>query len=609
MKEKNKNIPLYILSFIYLIISILSKEYENITYYSSFITLTIKGQGKSQIFYYNNNNEYCPTTSFPDEVHINNNQQDNISSEYYFNESTNIIKLVYYDNLTNLDCMFYTCKNIIEMDFSNFDSSNINSCYSLFSDCKSLTSINFINFNTSKVQTMQNMFRNCKVLSSLNLSNFDTSKVKNTKRMFSDCRSLTSINLSNFDLSLVTLMSYMFQNCINLKYVEFSNYYTNKLEYIGSLFKNCPKLVSVDLSYFITSKVQNMDFTFYNCKTLTSLNLSNFDTSSVTWIQSMFDSCSNLQYLNFKNLKENKDPINYLNMFRGIPDNIVICINETKAPNIVKLIKNKFCHSIDCSEDWNLNKKIIINETNNCTYTCNNDIKYLYGYKYKYYNKCSNLYDINSSNKLKCKSDSEDFILYSIIDNNQNLCISCNDLFNSKEPKMPNFEKYIDCNTNPEGYYLNESNNNNYIYKLCFETCKTCEIQGNNINHNCLLCNDYFPFSFRNNNYFNCYNNCIYYFYYDINKSIYYCTNDSFCPNEYNKLKLEKKECIKNCSLDNEYKYEFENICYKKCPEKSISSDDNKYFCETLCNDSYPFLIIKTQECVDYCDINKLKLR
>ena len=635
-KEKRRKISLYILSFIYLMNPILSKEYNNIIYYSSFITLTIKGPSTSKIFYNNYNNIYCPKTIFPDEIYINDILQSNISSEYYFNESINIVKLIYDNQLTNLNCMFYTCQNITEIDFSNFDSSNIKACGSMFNLCKSLTSINFTNFNTSQVTQMQRMFENCKALKeidlsnfntsnvatmeymfqnceafeSINLSNFDISKVGNIRGMFSYCYSLTSINLSNFNFNLINYMSYLFRDCINLKYIELSKYYTNRLQYIGSMFKNCQSLISVDLSYFKTNYVYNMDFTFYNCKSLTSLDLSNFDTSRVTWIESMFDSCSNLKYLNFQNLKEKPNPFKYDNMFRGLPDDIVICINETKAPNLVKLLKDKICHSIDCSITWNENKKIILNETNSCTYTCNNDIKYIYGYSYHYYYKCLNIFDINDINKLKCKDDLNNFILYIVDDYQQNICISCNDLFNSKAPRISTFVKTINCNTKPEGFYLNESNNNNYIYRLCYETCKDCDINGDNINHNCLLCNNNFPFSLHTyNNYFNCYISCTHYFYQDINTNIYYCMNDSYCPGEYSKLKFEKNECIKNCSLDKEYKYEFNDICYKKCPEKSISSDENKYFCDVLCNDTNPFLIIKEQICVDYCDIPSLKLK
>ena len=47
------------------------------------------------------------------------------------------------------------------------------------------------------------------------------------------------------------------------------------------------------------------------------------------------------------------------NIFKGTPDNLVMCINETNSPNLTELFKskNESCPTIDCSENWKLNKK------------------------------------------------------------------------------------------------------------------------------------------------------------------------------------------------------------------------------------------------------------
>ena len=42
----------------------------------------------------------------------------------------------------------------------------------------------------------------------------------------------------------------------------------------------------------------------------------------------------------------------------------------------------------------------------------------------------------------------------------------------------------------------------------------------------------------------------------------YICLDDNICPENYKKKIKEKNICISNCSLDNIYKYEFNNICY-----------------------------------------------
>ena len=65
----------------------------------------------------------------------------------------------------------------------------------------------------------------------------------------------------------------------------------------------------------------------------------------------------------------------------------------------------------------------------------------------------------------------------------------------------------------------------------------------------------------------------------------------------------EERKCIKNCSLYDAYKFEFRNICYSNCPQESKEVIGTNY-CEALCNEKNPFVIVDTQECVELCDIN-----
>ena len=82
-------------------------------------------------------------------------------------------------------------------------------------------------------------------------------------------------------------------------------------------------------------------------------------------------------------------------------------------------------------------------------------------------------------------------------------------------------------------------------YKKCFDTCKECKINGNNITHNCIKCNDNYSYEIKINNYSNCYINCTYYYYFDDNN--YYCTLNSSCPEKY--PKLIDKECVNNSEI------------------------------------------------------------
>ena len=115
-------------------------------------------------------------------------------------------------------------------------------------------------------------------------------------------------------------------------------------------------------------------------------------------------------------------------------------------------------------------------------------------------------------------------------------------MYYPKESDINNLGEYINCyNDTPEGYYLD---NTNKLYKKCYNTCKTCNTEGNKLTHNCLECDNNLLFKVNANNFLNCYENCEYYYYFD-NDYNFHCTNNYSCPKEYPKLIKNNKECIK----------------------------------------------------------------
>ena len=115
-----------------------------------------------------------------------------------------------------------------------------------------------------------------------------------------------------------------------------------------------------------------------------------------------------------------------------------------------------------------------------------------------------------------------------------NLCLSCNDDFYPMENDPLNNGDYINCYNEKEGYYL-DLDNNNSLFKKCYYTCETCEINGDNITHNCLKCNSNYSFKIKNdsNNYSNCYNSL------DIN-FIKYFEGSNYTTEEINKKIYEQ---------------------------------------------------------------------
>ena len=216
---ERKIFKLYIKIIIYIIINsctILLSNNNNFLFESKFsnITLKIKGIGNKNILGTNTNN--FNKNYYPNLIYINGKQNFTITNKYYFDKDDNYIDLIWNNTIDSCYFMFYKCSDIIEIDLSNFDSSN--------------------------VSTMGYMFYGCSQLSSLNLSNFDTSNVANMECMFCFCSQLSSLNLSNFVTSTVTNMICMFQGCTQLSVLNLSNFATSKVKYMGYMFYNCSKL-------------------------------------------------------------------------------------------------------------------------------------------------------------------------------------------------------------------------------------------------------------------------------------------------------------------------------------------------------------------------------
>ena len=310
---KNRNVNNKLIFKFLVLMDLFIPIFPNITtngFYLNYsnITFKIKGIGYKNIFGNEGFNSFN-RSHYPNEIYINGKKQELVTHSYNFTQKNNFVELKW--------------------------NKSIDSCRNMFRGCRDITEFDFSNFNTSQVKDMAFMFMYCSSLTSLNLTNFDTSKVIDIGYTFHDCSSLTSLDLSKFDTSEVIYMGFMFQHCISL--------------------------TSLNLSNFNTSKALRTRLMFRNCTSLTYLDLSNFDTSKVTWMYEMFDGCINLEYINLKNFTEkslNGNVNNFSNIFRNIPENVVICIDENNTKNkIFPQIKKKSCYLIDCSENWKSKKK------------------------------------------------------------------------------------------------------------------------------------------------------------------------------------------------------------------------------------------------------------
>ena len=441
--------------------------------------------------------------------------------------------------------MFYASKNLSSIDLSNFDTSKVTNMNSMFNGCTRLTSLNLSSFNTSNVFTMNSMFCNCTNINSLNLYNFDTSNVNNTNSMFSGCISLTNLDLYNFYTPYIIDISSMFSGCSNLTYINLSNFNTSFVENISSIFNGCISLNSLDLSNFNVQNVKNISFMFNGCRNLTYLDLSNFMTSQVNSVSHMFYGCFSLKSLDLSNFNTPKvTDMSYMFYDCSSLTSLNLSIhNQLKVndlayafyncSNLISLdltnletskAKNMANMLYGCSKLVSLDLSNFITtqviDMSNMFYDCAN-LEYINLKKSKIKStvNINNILPMTLQNLMVCTENENQKFFELLV---QKIIIHCaqnnlNKNYCYMKTLSLNNNTYL-CNIckNDFKFIYNESINN-YSFINCFEpriiecynSCISCDIEGNETEHNCLKCKDEYIYEFNitNSIYKNCYIN------------------------------------------------------------------------------------------------------
>ena len=257
---------------------------NNINFFSLFSTEFIK-----------NNNDKC-------EVIINGKngfKLNNFSEFYYVDESKNKeekkyeIVLKEIKQITDFGFMFdpLYC-DIIQIDFSKWDVSNVTNMKYMFQNCDNISGIS--KWKVSNVKDMSYMFWGCKNIP--DISEWDVSYVKDMSYMFSKCKNIPDI--SKWNVSNVTNMSYMFNECECKIIPDISNWDVSNVKEMNCMFSECECINICDISKWNISNLTNITGMFYNCVYLTSLpDISNWDISNVKDISNIFDECKSLKSL------------------------------------------------------------------------------------------------------------------------------------------------------------------------------------------------------------------------------------------------------------------------------------------------------------------------
>ena len=312
--NKNRCISIYyLLFFAQLFIQIFStenikKSLRILNSYSQ-ITLIINGTGNQKIL---NDYKYMPY-----KILVNDEAQNTTDIIVYDlkNEINNVTLI--WDHLFD-DCasMFDSLNNIIEIDCSKFDSSEVTNMWSMFYHCENLKYINLKYMNTSKLNYMRAMFDGCYSLVSLDLSYFDTSQVTHMGWLFKKCYSLVSLDLGNFNTELVEDMRQIFLECYSLIYLNLISFKVKNDCIIDKSFDG----ISDDLIYCMNNDKNSPNFV------------------SALEIHSKKNECGNMCFHESKKIIASKKT----------------CIDNCMNDNVYKYEYNNICYKSCLNED-NLN--------------------------------------------------------------------------------------------------------------------------------------------------------------------------------------------------------------------------------------------------------------
>jgi len=322
------------------------------------------------------------------------------------------------------------------------------------------------------------------------------------------------------------------------------------------MFYNLDNIIKFDLSKFDSSQVTDMTSMFEFCTSLTILNINNIDTSKVINMKKMFSHCYNLLSLDLNSL--NTSSVKDMSqMFSGCYILLSLDLNSFNTSSVITMSEMfYFCRELKSLDLSNFNTSMVSNmfsmflyceelilldlsnfNTTNVLhiskmfYNCYSlislninsfDTSKITDFSYMFYN-CSSLISLNIINFNILEVNNMDYMFY-----------RCNSLISLNLYKFYTFNKTS---------YLN-------MFLYC--------------NHRLIYCiNDGNRFIFDSYNFLNDNNNCL-----------DYCFN-----NLYNKIIKENNKCIDNCSKDDKYIYESNNICHLSCPYGTNISF-NKYLCE-----------------------------
>ena len=181
----------------------------------------------------------------------------------------------------------------LQVDFSQYDWSNVYDLTYMFAGCRRDNSDNWTNFQNNfngRILSLAGAFKKegSYCMSSLPSLGSKTANCYNMRSMCEDNNNLTHISINTWDTNNVIDMSSMFKNCSKITYVSIGD--INNVTDTSNMFYGCSALTTVNIGS--TNNIGDASNMFYGCHSLTSIP--QLDTSKVVNTSSMFNSCRSL---------------------------------------------------------------------------------------------------------------------------------------------------------------------------------------------------------------------------------------------------------------------------------------------------------------------------
>ena len=367
-KEKNNFEKIMIILYYSIIIYLLYSVYligcnqKKIFFDDSVIELKIKGYGYMNIL----SNEYY---NLPNKIFINGINKT-VQKIYYFENSEN--------NIYNVSLMWIS---FINPSFSN-----------MFKGCSNITEIDFFNFDTSEMIDIDSMFEGCTSLTHLNLSTLNTCNICKFDYMFRGCSSLISLDLSNFDVSRASGFDAILSGCSSLKYLDLSNFKTDQAIYSSNIFSGCTSLEFLNLksaSVFnlITNQINEFSLTNLTICSLSDIWKTNYPIIKEVYCYNNYLSDGIYNNDSYKCYSKQNSSIfstyiceicgkNYYRLYNDINqiESGISCYNSNNSPVGYYLDKNDFLFK-KCYESCKICEKGGNSTQHNCI-ECKNDYNY-----------------------------------------------------------------------------------------------------------------------------------------------------------------------------------------------------------------------------------------